>query len=167
MMFPPAGFPRTACPPRRRDTGGTGVPADLVIVAVGTAQGEDAAAWQVLEHLDDRAFAPAGCAVRRARIDRPGTDLLPLLRGAGHAVVLDAMRGGGPPGTVRLLDRRELSLFDDRLSSHALGVAEVLALADALGELPQVLHVVGIAGGAFDARRAALAVTDLLRARLG
>ena len=126
-----------------------------LVIAVGTEHGEDAAALRVLDHL-------AASGVRTAATASPGTDLLPLLRGEEAAVIVDAIRTGAIPGTLRVLGRDELALFDAPISSHGLGVGETLALGDAMGELPPRLELVGVEAGMFDPAVAARALVELL-----
>ena len=134
----------------------------VLFVAVGSAAAQDDAAWRVLERLREGDDGPAGGSFDSLFTDRPGLDLLPALRDRDHVVVLDAMRGGGAPGTVRRLDRRELALLERRLSSHSLGVADMLALGERLGELPPRLDIIGIEAGPLDAVAAAAQVAALV-----
>jgi hydrogenase maturation protease len=135
----------------------------LLFVAVGSAGPGDDAAWRVLERLRAAGRGPAGERFDSLVTDRPGLDLLPALRNREHVVILDAMRGGGPAGTVRRLDGRELALLERRLSSHSLGVADMLALGERLGELPPRLEIIGIEAGPLDAAAAAAQVAALVR----
>jgi hydrogenase maturation protease len=113
------------------------------VIGVGSPHGDDAAGLAVAERLAGRLPADVEILAR----DRPGLDLVLDLRGADAVVIVDAVRGGeGPPGSVRrvapdrLASRRELS-------THALGVADALALAKALGSLPPRLGIVTVEAG--------------------
>lgn len=73
-------------------------------------------------------------------------DLLERLRGAERAIVVDAMRAGLKPGSVRRF-RTASPLRACRFpSSHAFGVAHAVALGRSLGVLTQKLEVYGIEG---------------------
>lgn len=74
------------------------------------------------------------------RVGDPST-LLDLWDGAGLAVVVDAMRSGARPGTVRRLDGRELASApgERATSSHGFSVRDAYRLGDALGRLPRRL----------------------------
>jgi hydrogenase maturation protease len=61
-------------------------------------------------------------------------------------VVVDATRSGEAPGTVRRLPRAAPALRAPA-SSHALGVSQALALAEALGRAPRRLELVGVEAG--------------------
>ncbi|HYM96104.1 MAG TPA: hydrogenase maturation protease, partial [Candidatus Sulfotelmatobacter sp.] len=64
-----------------------------------------------------------------------------------EVVIVDAAAGGAPAGTV-LAFIPGVALDRARSSSHGLGVAEALALAQALGAAPRV-RLIGIAGTEF------------------
>lgn len=85
-------------------------------------------------------------------------DLLGLWDGADLAVIVDAVRSGRPPGTVADL---ELELAhplatpgkaaEERVaaSTHGIGLAGVLRLAQAVGNAPRRVVLVGIEGEDF------------------
>jgi hydrogenase maturation protease len=79
--------------------------------------------------------------------------LMEAWSGSRETIVVDALGSGAPPGTIRRLDasskRLPAELF--RGSTHALGLAEAVELARALGRLPQRLLVYGIEGESFAA----------------
>lgn len=80
-----------------------------------------------------------------------GFALLEALSGTDAALVVDAVQSDAAPGTVRRFDAAAGPLPQDalRCSTHALGVAEAVELARALGELPRRLTVYGIEGADF------------------
>lgn len=67
-------------------------------------------------------------------------------------VVVDATAPRADPGRVRVLRESDGSwaVPASPVASHALGLAEVLELARALGLLPPYLTVVGVEGTCFD-----------------
>jgi hydrogenase maturation protease len=74
-----------------------------------------------------------------------GLSLLPVLVDADRVLVLDAVRTGAPPGTVRCArDDAVPRLYLRPASPHQIDLGEVLAAATLLGELPATLAVVGI-----------------------
>ncbi|EGW53398.1 hypothetical protein TevJSym_bd00340 [endosymbiont of Tevnia jerichonana (vent Tica)] len=75
-------------------------------------------------------------------LDRPGSALIPWLEES--VVLLDALRAEGQPGQIRRLDLAELADPGQINAVHGFGVAQALALAQALGELPQRLLLLGI-----------------------
>lgn len=112
----------------------------LRVIGVGSPGGDDAVGWWVAESLRERPLPGGAEVVRR---DRPGLGLLDELEGLDAAVLVDAMRGGGPLGSVRILAPEDLAR-GLTLSSHDLGVAESLALAEALGRRLPAIRLVGI-----------------------
>ena len=92
---------------------------------------------------------PQGAEVLLAEGD--GLDLLEKLKGAQKAVVIDAMRSGAAPGSVRLFRplSRGLPKKGFALSTHAVGLREAIELGRGLGALPPSLSVYGIEGEDF------------------
>ncbi len=113
------------------------------VVGVGSLQGDDAVGLLAVR-------------AARAELERLGVEvhevraaarLLDLLRGADAAIVVDAVQGPGiAAGEVVRLEAGPAGLptgIATSLSSHGLGVAEVLALLAAAGEAPRVV-VLGV-----------------------
>ena len=74
-----------------------------------------------------------------------GMNLLPLIESAERVILMDAIRTGAPPGTLTVLERRDLPrYFSLKLSPHQIDLREVLALADLRGALPDDLVAIGI-----------------------
>jgi hydrogenase maturation protease len=64
------------------------------------------------------------------------------------AIVVDAMRSGAPPGTVRFFDVSATALPGETFSStHSFGPAAGIEIARALGRLPATIEVIGIEAG--------------------
>ena len=60
------------------------------------------------------------------------------------AILIDALIGGDEPGRVHPLTVEEIAQSGLTLSGHDLGVAEALALGDALGDLPEMVLILGV-----------------------
>ncbi len=74
-----------------------------------------------------------------------GLNLLPLVEGCSHLLLLDAVDAGQNPGAVVELGRDEIPLFTGvKLSQHQITFQEVLGLAHVRGKLPPHLHLVGV-----------------------
>ena len=115
------------------------------VIGLGSPYGDDRIGWDAVRALEACGLFerfPAG-AVEACCCDRPGA-LPGLLKDTDAAIVIDAMRGGRAPGTVRRLAARELALEHRFLSSHGISVAETIALGAALGTLPDILVIHGI-----------------------
>lgn len=89
-------------------------------------------------------LAPLAGRLEWCALDRPGIGLVERLGGASAVFLIDAMQSGAEAGTVRRLSLPELLQEGAVPSTHQLGVAESLALAQALGELPPQLFIYGI-----------------------
>lgn len=119
----------------------------LLVLGVGHPdRGDDAAGWLVAARLEglSRVIARQVSADPAAWLTDPWWD-------RAHAVVIvDAVVTGAPPGTIHhwtpgTLPRRAVTGG----GTHDLGVADTLALAAALGRLPDRLEVMGVEGAVF------------------
>ena len=118
-----------------------------MVIGLGSPFGDDRAGWAVAERL---AALPAVATrdVQVALCRSPGSELPGLLAAAEVAILVDAVRYRGAPGTVYRWSRPEPSLFGEaRLSSHGLGLRAGLELAQALGDLPREWLLYGIEAG--------------------
>jgi hydrogenase maturation protease len=74
-----------------------------------------------------------------------GMSLLPLVEDAGSLLILDAVAGDGPPGSVVRLTGDQLPrLMRAKLSPHQVGLLDVLAGARLRGTEPDRIAVVGL-----------------------
>lgn len=103
----------------------------------------------------------AGLAVAQRLIGRPGlevmthhgegTGLMGLWRGRPKVVVIDAASSNAAPGTIHHLAPGAIPPELHFFSSHAFGVAEAVAMSQALGDLPPDFSVIAITGADFSA----------------
>ncbi len=115
----------------------------LKVIGIGSPFGGDAVGFEAIERLrKERNRFPAKTEL--LSLDRPGSSLVSLLEDAKTVVLIDAMQSGQPPGTVQRIQLTELLAEATHPSSHSLGVAEALALAKALGVLPEKILIYGI-----------------------
>lgn len=125
----------------------------LVIGLGNELRGDDAAGLLVARAVRDR--APDGAAVTPLEHEGEPVALLDLWEGAGRVFVADAVGGGTnpEPGAVHRFDAAAgpLPATFGGPSTHALGLAETIELARALGRLPACLIVFGIEGRRFGA----------------
>lgn len=119
----------------------------LVIGAGNELRRDDAAGLEAARRL----CGFPGVEVREARGDM--TSLADLWDAADRVVVVDAARSGAVPGSVHRFDATSdaLPAAFGHGSTHALGVADAIELARALGRLPSKLIVYGIEGEDFSA----------------
>lgn len=74
-----------------------------------------------------------------------GLDLLALVAASDRVILVDAVRGDAPPGTlVRITGDDVAPAVRDRLSPHQIGVADLLAGAALCDHYPEEVAIVGI-----------------------
>ncbi|MDX1606846.1 MAG: hydrogenase maturation protease [Candidatus Competibacterales bacterium] len=123
-----------------------------LIVGLGNPwRGDDGAGPALIRWLRRRPL-PAGVGLR----EQPA-DVLALLgawEGWPRVILVDAMRSGASPGTLRRCDpvRPLLGEGFRHASNHRLGLADTLELARVLGRLPPLLEIHAIEGADFDSR---------------
>jgi len=113
-----------------------------VVIGIGNAlRGDDGAGLAVAERLGGVA-----CEEEPSR-------LIEAWGGAEAAVLVDTVVSGAPPGTIHRFDATDAPIPARALrsSTHAIGLAETIELARALGKLPARVVVYGIEGTSFDA----------------
>jgi hydrogenase maturation protease len=113
------------------------------ILGVGSPFGADRLAWEAVDHL----YAMALGEIELVKLDRPGSGLLAYFDGVEHLILMDAVAIDTAPGSVSLLDRRQLERLSCNTSSHGFGVTQAIDLAEQLDQLPQNLQLVGIHTG--------------------
>jgi hydrogenase maturation protease len=80
-----------------------------------------------------------------------GLNLLSLVEGASHLLILDAVDADRPPGTLVELAKEEIPLFGGvRMSQHQLTFQEVLGLALIRDKLPGQLYLIGVQPASLD-----------------
>jgi hydrogenase maturation protease len=126
----------------------------ILLIGVGTRRGDDAAGLLAAERLASLTWPPS---VRVIACARSPLDLLDELAGADAAILIDATRSGRAPGAVHRVRGAELRPLRPA-SSHAIGVAEALALAATLGQVPERIELVGIEGERAEGERISPAV---------
>ncbi len=74
-----------------------------------------------------------------------GLDLLDVLAGRRKVVVIDAIAGDSPPGTVLRLTPDDLATrCEQGISLHDIGLLEALALTKQLGDAPEEVVIIGV-----------------------
>lgn len=119
-----------------------------LVIGIGNAdRGDDGVGLAVARALADR--VPPGVAIEQASGD--GASLIDAWQGFDIVVLVDAMSPLGNVGSIHRLEAHAhplpANLFAD--STHAFGVAHGVEMARALGLLPPMLIIYGIAGRDF------------------
>jgi len=121
----------------------------VLVIGIGnTYRGDDGAGLAVAEWLS--AAAPPDITVLRH--EGEPMSLPEIWDKADDVYLVDAVSSGGEPGNIYRFDVTAEPLVA-RLSphgTHALGVADTIELARALGRLPRRLISYGIEGSCFD-----------------
>ncbi|MCU7930823.1 MAG: hydrogenase maturation protease [Candidatus Thiodiazotropha sp. (ex Codakia rugifera)] len=135
------------------------------ILGIGSPFGADQLGWIAIDML-------LTCHLPNSeliKLDRPGSALLDYFRGVNRVILIDAVEKNIRPGCVGLVQVEQLDQVRCLTSSHGFGVAEAVALASQLGELPPELHLIGIQTGmdisqvpAFDAPALESLVRELI-----
>jgi len=74
-----------------------------------------------------------------------GMEMLEDLSCADHIVIIDAVRSGSPPATIVKLTNEQVPVFfRTKLSPHQIGLSDVLATLELIGEQPGGVTVIGI-----------------------
>lgn len=74
-----------------------------------------------------------------------GLDLLPYLEDRECAIIIDAAKMGKPAGSVgRIAEESMPWMINKKLSSHQVGIAELITIANITGKLPKKLILIGI-----------------------
>jgi hydrogenase maturation protease len=136
----------------------------VLILCVGNPdRGDDAAGVLVAERLNALGIP--------ALLAEPSS-LMEAWAGAARVILVDAVVTGAPVGTIHSWDASHdpLPRGPFRSSTHALGVAEAVELARALGTLPERLVIYGIEAAQFQLgaqpTKAVLEAVDELTGRL-
>jgi len=120
-----------------------------MVIGVGNRmRGDDGAGLAVAERV-----RAAGIAGREHEGEPVGLIELWSEAGASAVVLVDAVSSGATPGSVHRFDASSAPLpatWSRSTSTHALGVAEAIELARAVGRLPQRVVAVGVEGACFE-----------------
>jgi hydrogenase maturation protease len=122
----------------------------IVVIGVGNEyRSDDGAGIAVARQL--RMLFPIGVTILEESGE--GGTLIEAWKGATWVMLVDAVRSGATPGTIRRLDARvapvPIGFF--HYSTHAFSVAEAVELARSLDQLPAHLILYGIEGENFSA----------------
>jgi len=139
------------------------MPHRTLIIGIGSPWGADRAGWAAAERLRAHPrVVQAGAEV--VVLDRPGARLMDVWRPSDRVILIDAARTGAAAGTVSRWQGAQLEAGASAWSTHAFGVAEAVALARVLGDLPARLVIYGIevGDGAEDAAINSRAIDGLI-----
>jgi hydrogenase maturation protease len=128
----------------------TGQSRRALVIGIGNDyRGDDGAGLQIARRIREAKLD--GVAVREKAGDMGA--LIESWAGLGMVILIDAVQSGARPGTVFRFDACAQpipSAFASRVSSHGVGVAEAIELAQTLDQMPERLIVYGVEGLVFN-----------------
>ncbi len=93
-----------------------------------------------------------------------GMEMLEDLSNADHIIIVDAVRSGKTPASIiRLADEQVPVFFKTKLSPHQIGLSDVLATLEFIGEQPGGVTVIGVEPVSLET---GMALTPQVEARL-
>jgi hydrogenase maturation protease len=127
-------------------------PTPLLILGLGNLLlGDDGLGPLAVDRLIRHYDFPEGVSVLDG--GTLGLSLLPYLEDAERAILVDAIRGEGPPGTFVRIEGEEVApAVAARLSPHQIGVADLLDGARWRDRYPSSLILVGLVPQGLDLR---------------
>jgi hydrogenase maturation protease len=121
----------------------------LVIGLGNLALTDDGIGMHAVERLCTRYELPAG--VEAVRGGTAGLLLLPLMADASRVIIVDAIDGGAPPGTLLRLEGQAVAgAFADVVTAHDIGLIDLLAAARLTGHWPGRLVIIGVQPASVD-----------------
>ncbi len=123
-------------------------PKTLIIGIGNPLMSDEGVGIQIIEEMEKTDSLPPDVTLLDG--GTAGYALLDYMQGFDRVIIIDAVRGGGKPGTIYRLSYDDIIRQPDlKVSGHQIDLSEVLALARKLGELPELL-LVGIEPGKLD-----------------
>jgi len=118
-------------------------PRTLVLGIGNTVMSDDGVGVKVVQRLKDAyRFDDAVALVDGGTL---GLDLLPMLEGIEHLIVVDAVETGKAPGTCVRLTGEELPIaLETKVSPHQMGLKDLLSVAELLGHKPREMVLIGV-----------------------
>lgn len=109
------------------------MPQKTLILGIGSPFSDDQFGWKVSDLLAEQGYAGEYLDIESA--DRPGLNLLVWLdKDYDRIILIDAVNAQVEAGSFFHLQAVDIIDFQGMLSSHSIGVAPSLALAQALGK---------------------------------
>jgi hydrogenase maturation protease len=127
-------------------------PTRLLVLGLGNLLlGDDGLGPVAVDRLTRRYDAPEGVLVLDG--GTLGLSLLPHLEDAQRALLIDAIRADGPPGTLVRLEGEDVApAVAARLSPHQVGVVDLLDGARWRDRYPEPLILLGVVPGSLGLR---------------
>ncbi|QUE31356.1 hydrogenase maturation protease [Francisella philomiragia] len=118
-----------------------------LILGIGSPFADDQFGWFVADKLAEVVREKNIQNITVESADRPGLNLLTFLdSGYDKIILIDAVYAKVTPGTEFYFKAKDILSFGGFLSSHSVGVAPSLALADAIGMDISNIEFYGVEG---------------------
>jgi len=125
----------------------TGTGPRVLVLGIGNlVMSDDGVGVKVIQHLQrEYRFAENVEIMDGGTL---GLDLLPMLEGIDHLIVVDAVETGRKPGTCVRLAGEELPIaLETKVSAHQMGLKDLLSVARLLGHSPGEMVLIGVQPG--------------------
>jgi len=118
----------------------------IKILGIGSPFGGDVVGWNAAQALERylNQYPEIMTQVQIECHDRPGYRLIELMNDADVVFLLDAVQSNNKAGTLHRLMDHEIYDLKNLLSTHDLGLAQTLQLAEALNAMPEKVILYGI-----------------------
>lgn len=115
----------------------------IVILGVGNLLLSDEGVGVHVAHKLMEMDLPAGVEVIEGGTD--GFHLMNVVTEADRLIVVDAVKGGGPPGSIYRFDIKDAPSSPDayKTSVHQIGILEIVHLSELIGQTPETT-VIGV-----------------------
>lgn len=122
----------------------------MLIIGCGNRdRGDDAAGLMVAERLRD--LTPQAVNLTIELCSGEATDLVDLWSRDDEVIIVDAVAGDAPAGTIhRWQSDIPATTRSASASTHGFGLREAIPLAQIMGRLPKFLQIYGIEGRQFE-----------------
>lgn len=118
----------------------------IKVLGIGSPFGDDQVGWKVVALLKKvthlKKFIPDYLQIDH--YDRPGIRLLELMKNSDIVYLIDAVKSGNPIGTCHRFKNEEIEEAKCLISTHDIGIAQVLQLGKVLNSLPNTIILYGI-----------------------
>lgn len=119
---------------------------NILVAGIGSPFGADQLGWQVIDKLQQDSYLRS-CLSQRVnlvKLDRPGSRLIEIIQGYDVVILVDAVQSGLTRGQTVILNSDQITDAVNDISSHGFGVAQTIALARAMRQLPDELMLLGL-----------------------
>lgn len=119
----------------------------VLIIGVGSPHGSDSLGWDVVNLLQQDKDFGQRLGIKFICLDRPGAQLLEVMQSSDRVILIDAVSTDRPLGSLVRLGADEITAGETIMSTHGIGLAEVIQLGKTLEHLPRQILLLGLETG--------------------